>query len=339
MTAKEELSGKTILEMVRGFQKACVIIAGADLDVFTLLRDKPMDVIRLAGKIRGDVRAASILLDALAALGLLVKGPGRRPVYTVPPAAAEVLADKGARCMLGMVRHQGNCLRRWEQLAGVVLSGKPAARRQSVRGAAGDLDSFIRAMHEVSLPLTEPLIRGLGPLKFAHLLDVGGASGTWTIPFLRLNPGTRATIFDLPEVIPMARRTIKKAGLAGRVRFAAGSYNTGTMPQGADLAWVSAIVHQNSRAQNRAMFARVFAALAPGGRIFIRDIIVDASRTRPVSGALFAVNMLVGTRGGSTFTIDELREDLASAGFVKVKSLRRGEIMDSVVCASKRGSH
>ncbi len=337
MTTKEELSGKTIMEMVRGFQKACVIIAGADLDVFTLLRAKPMDAGRLAGKIRGDVRAAAILLDALAALGLLGKGPGRRPVYSVPPAVAEVLADKGARCMLGMVRHQGNCLRRWEQLAGVALSGKPAARRPSVRGAAGDLDSFIRAMHEVSQPLIETVIGSLGPLKFTHLLDVGGASGTWTIPFLRLNPDARATIFDQPEVIPMARGTMKKAGLDGRVSFAAGDYNTDALPRGADLAWVSAIVHQNSRAENRAMFAKVFAALAPGGRILIRDIVVDASRTRPVGGALFAVNMLVATQGGTAFTFDELREDLASAGFVNVKSLRRGEIMDSVVRASKRG--
>ncbi len=237
--------------------------------------------------------------------------------------------------MLGMVRHQGNCLRNWGELAGVVMNGKPAQCRPSVRGAHGDLDSFIRAMHEVSGPMAGPLVRGLGPLKFNHLLDLGGASGTWTIPFLRMNPKAEATIFDQPAVIPMARRTMKKAGLAARVNFVPGDFYTDAMPPGADLAWVSAIVHQNSRAQNRAMFAKVFAALQPGGRILIRDIIVDSSRTKPVGGALFAVNMLVATQGGATFTFEELKEDLAHAGFVKAKFLRRGEIMDSVVCASK----
>jgi len=335
MADRDKLVGKTIMEMVRGFQPACVLIAGADLDVFTILHDKPMTAARLAGRIRGDARAATVLLDALTALGMLTKGPGRRPVYRVPPAVAEVLTEKGEQCMLGMVRHLGNCLRHWGQLGGVVLSGRPAVRRPSVRGSAGDLESFIRAMHEVSEPMAAPLIGSLGPLKFTRLLDVGGASGTWTIPFLKLEPRARATIFDLPAVIPMARRTMKKAGFAGRVEFVAGSYNTDAMPKGHDLAWVSAIVHQNSRAQNRAMFARVYAALTPGGRILIRDIVVDRTRTRPVGGALFAVNMLVATQGGATFTFDELREDLAAAGFVNVKFLRRGEMMDSVVCASR----
>ena len=330
---KEKLNGKTILKMVRGFQPACVIIAGADLDVFTILHTRPVSAGQLAGKIRGDARAITILLDALTALGMLVKRPVAKPVYSVPPAVAAVLADNGAQCMLGMVRHQGNCLRRWAQLGSVVRSGKPAARRPSVRGAGGDLDSFIRAMHEVSGPLAEPIISSLGPLKFTHLLDLGGASGTWTIPFLRRNPGAKATIFDRPDVIPMARRTIKRAGLAGRVNFAAGDYNSGAMPQGPDLAWVSAIVHQNSRAQNRAMFSRVFTVLPPGGRILIRDIVVDASRTRPVGAALFAVNMLTSTSGGSAFTFNEIRDDLTAAGFVKVKLLRRGEIMDSLISA------
>ncbi len=336
MTTKNKLNAKTILEVVRGFQPACVVIAGADLDVFSILRARPMTAARLAVKIKGDTRAATVLLDALAALGALAKGPGRTPFYSVPPALAGVLTETGAHGMLGMIRHQGNCLRKWGELAGVVLSGKPAARRPSVRGAAGDLHSFIQAMHEVSEPLAGPLISSLGPLRFSRLLDLGGASGTWTIRFLRLNARARATIFDLPEVIPMARRTIKKAGLADRVDFAAGSYHADAMPKGHDLAWVSAIAHQNSRAQNRAMFAKVFAALDPGGRILIRDVVVDASRTRPVAGALFAVNMLVGTPGGATFTFKELQEDLTRAGFEKVKFLRSGEIMDSVICASRR---
>lgn len=337
MPIQKKLKGKEILEMARGFQPACVVIAGADLDVFSILHAKPMTAERFAAKIKGDLRAVAVLLDALTALGLLAKGTEKKPVYRLPRELAGFLTEKGPQCVLGMLRHLGNCLRRWGGLAETVLSGKPPARRPSVRGAAGDLDSFIRAMHEVSQPMAAPLIGSLGHLDFAHLLDVGGASGTWTIPFLRLNPRARATIFDLPEVIPMARRKMAKAGFAGRVKFAAGSYHTGGMPKGADLAWVSAIVHQNSRAENRAMFAGIFKALEPGGRILIRDIIVDASRTRPVGGALFAVNMLVGTEGGATFTFDELRADLAAAGFEKAEYLRKGEMMDSVICAAKPG--
>jgi len=328
-------SEESILAMVRAFQPACVAIAGAELDVFSILHAKSMTATQLARRIKGDVRATIVLLDALAAIDLLNKGSGRNPVYRVPQAVARVLTKTGAQSMLGMVRHMGNCLRRWGQLAGVVLQGKPALRRPSVRGDSGDLVSFIRAMHEVSKPMAVPLIRSLGPLKFSHLLDLGGASGTWTIPFLRFNPRACATVFDQPDVIPMARRRMKNAGLTNRVRLVSGNFYRDTLPAGVDLAWVSAIVHQNSRAQNRALFAKVFAALNPGGRILIRDIVMAPSRTHPVGGALFAVNMLTATPAGGTFTLDELRKDLASAGFVTTRLLHRGEWMDSVVSADK----
>jgi len=332
---KKKLGREAVLDMVRGFQPACVVIAAAELNVFTIISARPMTAARLARSVKGDVRAVTILLDALAAIDLLKKSAGADPVYSVPKAAAEVLAETGSQCVLGMVRHLGNCLRGWAQLADVVLRGKPALYRPSVLGEGGDLASFIRAMHEISEPLAAPLVAGLGRLKFTHLLDLGGASGTWTVPFLRLNPGACATILDRPEVIPMARRMMKKAGLKDRVRLVAGDFMRGALPSGADLAWVSAIVHQNSRAQNRKLFAKVFSALEPGGMILIRDIVMDASRTRPEAGAMFAVNMLVNTSGGGTFTFGELRDDLSAAGFSKIRLLRRGQWMDSVVCASK----
>jgi Ser-tRNA(Ala) deacylase AlaX/predicted O-methyltransferase YrrM len=234
-----------------------------------------------------------------------------------------------------MAQHQANCLRRWAQLAQVIQSGHLAERSPSVRVEQGDLEAFIGAMDNVSAPAADDLIRAVQPLQFRYLLDVGGASGTWTAAFLRACSTGAATLFDLPEVIPMARRRLADAGKAERVRLVAGDSMKDPLPAGADLAWVSAIVHQNSRAQNRELFAKVFASLAPGGRIAIRDLVMEPTRTRPVAGALFAVNMLVATEGGRTFTFDELREDLEAAGFIQPAVLRRDEGMNSVVVAAK----
>ena len=192
-------------------------------------------------------------------------------------------------------------------------------------------------MHDISAPVAREVIRGLGPLDFRLLLDVGGASGTWTAAFLAACPGSSAILFDLPEVIPLARTRVAELGVADRVRLAAGDFLKDPLPAGADLAWVSAIIHQNSREQNRALFASVLRALVPGGRIAIRDTIMDPSRTSPVAGALFAVNMLVGTEGGGTYTFDEVREDLEAAGFTDVALLRREPAMNSLVAGRKPG--
>ncbi len=328
---REQWTAETLMEKLWGFHPACVLVAAADLDVFTRLHGRPMGAADLADWIRTDSRATAILLDALAAMRLLVK---REDVYEVPADVAELLTETGAQCRLGIVRHLGNCLRRWGQLARVVQTGRPVEGEVSVRGADADLASFIRAMHEVSDPVAATLVASLGPLSFRHLLDIGGASGTWTVPFLRLHPAVTATIFDLPEVIPTAESLLTTAGLRDRVRLIPGNFYIDALPAGADLAWVSAIVHQNSREQNRALFEKIFAALAPRGRILIRDFVMDDTRTNPPAGAFFAVNMLVNTPRGGTFTFGELRDDLAAAGFAEVGFLRRGDGMDSVVCAT-----
>jgi len=235
-----------------------------------------------------------------------------------------------------MVRHQANCLRSWAQLAWVVKTGRCAKDVPSIRGAAADQASFIEAMDEASRSLAPALVKRIGPPPFRHLLDIGGGPGTWTIAFLRAAPRTCATLFDLSHTMPIARKHIAAAGLQDRVRFVAGDFASGrALPQGADLAWISAIVHMNSRAQNRDLFRKTRAALADGGRVLVRDIVMRESRTAPASGAMFAINMLVNTPRGGTFTFRELSEDLRAAGFRRPSFLHKGEGMDSVIQAMK----
>jgi precorrin-6B methylase 2 len=321
-----------LLETVRGFQAACVIAAAADLDLFTALGKTPATAGELAQRIKADPRATAVLLDALAALELLVK---KGDAYAVPADVAELLTEDAPANVLAGVRHQGNCLRRWDQLARVVQTGQPARREPSIRGEAGDCESFIGAMNSFSGPMVLRIVERLSPLRFQRMLDIGGASGTWTIAFLLAVPEATAVLFDLPQVIPLARQRLARAGLADRVSLVAGNFDTDELPGGADFAWLSAIAHQNSRVQNRALYRKIWSALVAGGTLAIRDVVMDASKTQPLAGALFAVNMLVGTDGGGTFTFDEFKEDLNSVGFTEARLVYQGEAMDSLIRARK----
>ena len=332
LTETKTWTAEEILALGRNYQGSAVLMAATELDLFAALAPAPLDAEELARYLQCDTRALTVLLDALTALRLLEKTGGH---YALPTGLEALLRSDGAQSVLAMCQHQANCLRRWAQLAKVVKTGQPAERTASVRGEAGDLQSFIGAMDNISAPTASQIIQAVQPLTFQHLLDIGGASGTWTIAFLRACPTAKATIFDLPEVIPMAQRRIAAAGLADRVQYAAGDFMQDRLPSGADLAWVSAIVHQNSRAQNRLLFGKTHQALLPGGRIAIRDIVMEKSHVQPVAGALFAINMLVATEGGSTYTLAELAADLHSAGFAQTSLARRDEAMNAVVAARK----
>jgi hypothetical protein len=328
----EPWTANGLLEKVRGFQGACVIAAAAELDVFTALDSRPATAAALAGRIGSDPRATAVLLDALVALDLLET---QGDTYEVPPDVAELVAETSPTNVLPGVRHLANCLRRWAQLARVVKTGRPAETVPSVRGEAGDRESFIGAMNNFTASLAPEIIQKLIPLRFERLLDIGGASGTWTIAFLRAMPGATAVLFDLPQVVPLARKRLARAGLADRVTLMDGDYNTDTLPGGVDFAWLSAVVHQNSREQNRALYGKIHIALTAGGSLVIRDIVMDASRTRPAGGALFAVNMLVGTEGGNCYTYEEIRADLAAAGFTKIRLVQKSDQMAGLVEALK----
>ncbi|MCL4201996.1 MAG: methyltransferase domain-containing protein [Pirellulaceae bacterium] len=327
-------SGEQLLDLMRGFQIPCVLAAAADLDLFNVLAAAPMTATETTHRLGADAKAVTILLDALAGVGVLVKTEDQ---YSLAPELASALVDDSPASVAAMLRHQANCLRHWARLPWIVQSGNSIEHRggASIRGPEADQKSFIEAMHVVSRAAAQPLIAEINPGGFRCVLDIGGASGTWTSAWLNAQPTARAILFDLPAVIPLAQQRLTEIGVADRVSLVPGDFNTDPLPRGADLAWLSAIIHQNTSEQNQALYRRIAAALEPGGRLLIRDIVMEPSRIAPLAGALFAVNMLVNTQGGNAYTLSEIRDDLEAAGFAEIEWIRRDEGMNSVVSARR----
>jgi predicted O-methyltransferase YrrM len=313
---------ESLLALSRAFQESRVLLAGAELDLFTPLSREALTAAALATRLGADLRALTVELDALAAMGLLVKADG---AYRTAPDAS-CLSGEAPDSILPMLLHAAVLWDRWTNLTRKI-GGTPLSAREP----AAATRAFIEAMHVVSAPQAARLAAAAASGSARRLLDVGGGPGTWTAAFLREAPDLRATLFDLPPVVEIAREQLSKAGLLGRVTLVAGDFEDDELPAGHDLAWLSAIIHQNGPAQNDALYGRTFRALVPGGRLVIRDHVMKCDRTVPRAGALFAVNMLVGTAQGGTYTFEEIRAGLERAGFVRVRLLLEGDRMDSLV--------
>lgn len=323
---------KWILELSDGFRNTAILGAAAELGIFDLIPAAGITAEALAHAAGCSERGIRILLDALAALKVLSK---QQNTYHVPDNLRPVLSETGAHTVIPMLRHRMTMLRGWAQLGWTVKAGFPAPRASGIRGPEGDLQAFVAAMDVVSRDVADDVVRQLQPLQFRRLLDVGAGPGTWTFAFLRAVPEATAVLFDLPHAIALARQKAREAGLEHRVEFVVGDFYRDELPGGADFAWVSAIAHQNSRQQNRDLFAKVYRALVPGGQIAVRDIVMEDDRTTPLEGALFAVNMLVATPTGGTYSLAEFREDLLAAGFAEPHLRIRSETMNSVILAHR----
>ncbi len=252
---------------------------------------------------------------------LLVKADGK---YRTAPDAA-CLSEDAPDSILPMLLHAAALWDRWTALTRRV-GGTPLSERRGgrdprvhrgdarrVRPPGGAAREGRRARGRAPAPRRR---RRAGDLHGRVLARGAGALGD------ALRPPARRR--DRP---PAARA----AGLLGRVTLVAGDFETDELPGGHDLAWLSAIVHQNGPAQNDALYARILRALAPGGRLVIRDHLMEPDRTRPRAGALFAVNMLVGTAHGGTYTFEEIRSGLERAGSERTDYPREGERMDGLV--------
>jgi predicted O-methyltransferase YrrM len=154
------------------------------------------------------------------------------------------------------------------------------------------------------------------------MLDVGGGSGAYSIAFAQANPALRADILDLAAVEPIARRHIEEAGAGDRVHVRGGDLRSGRLGEGYDLVFLSAICHMLDEAGNLDLLRRCREALAPGGRVVIQDFILEPDKTAPRFAALFALNMLVGTPGGSAYSEPEYTAWLGEAGFQQIHRVR-----------------
>ncbi|MRR15048.1 MAG: methyltransferase domain-containing protein [Deltaproteobacteria bacterium] len=332
-TMKNDRQPEAILKLARQFMESRILLTAAELNLFSLLDRAPATARDLADRLHADLRGLTILLDALAAMDLIVKREDG--AYQSSPEAAAFLSDESPRSVQPMVLHAVHLWENWSELTGKVRPVQSSAEESQGAKKDDGLEAFIGAMHVIGAPLAQRIVAAIEPGPAENLIDVGGASGTYTLAFLRAAPKMTATLFDRPAVISLARERLAEAGMQSRVRLVPGDFYKDELPGGHDLAMLSAIIHQNSPAQNVELFRKVYRALVSGGRLIIRDHVMEPGRARPKAGAIFAVNMLVNTKGGSTYTFDEIEKGLEEAGFIKVRMLRSGEQMDALVEAFK----
>jgi predicted O-methyltransferase YrrM len=319
-------TAETLLGHARGFIESRIIISAAELDIFTHLKS-PKSVEELAAALSLEKRGTEILLNAVAAIGLLEKKDER---YYCTPDMYRLLSSDAPESVRLMLLHSGSMWSRWSNLSEVIRTGKQDMTPSGLFENA-ELRAFIFAMHVAGRDLAASIARCAKGEASKKLLDVGGATGSYAEAFLNEYPEMSATIFDRAPVIAMAKERLADSPVLSRISFASGDFYCDPLPGGHDLVLLSAIIHQNSFEQNVDLFKKCYDALIPGGRILIRDHVLTPDKISPPAGALFAVNMLVSTDGGNCYTFAEIQAALEKAGFTHAALLQEGSKMDGVV--------
>jgi len=298
------------MELATAFQRSRTLLTAFELGIFTCLGDESCTSAEVAADLDTDARATDRLMNALCALGLLRKENG---LFSNTPGAARFLVNEKPDYM-GNLMHSVNLWDTWSTLTDAVRHGASVINQDVSEREEPWLDAFIAAMHWRGVKQAEQIAGLLDLNNVKRMLDVGGGSGAYAMALVRAGKDLNAVIFDLPKAIALTNTYVERAGLSDRIQTVAGNYKWDMLGSGFDLVFLSAIIHSNSPEENRALLQKCIAALNPRGQVVILDFIMDEGRTSPPPATFFALNMLVGTEAGDTYTEPEIRAWMQSAG-------------------------
>ncbi|WP_243363413.1 acetylserotonin O-methyltransferase [Fundidesulfovibrio terrae] len=304
-----------LLRISGSYWPTCALHAGAMLDVFTPLDGGPASAASLAPSLACDARALTMLLNALAAMGLVTKDGD---AYALSDAARRFLVKTSPDYVGYIIRHHHRLMPSWAQLPDAVRSGKPVRGR----GGSGDgREDFLLGMYNLASAIAPRLAKCIDLTGRERFLDLGGGPGTYAVHFCLANPGLQASVFDLDTSEAFARTIAARHGVADRIGFIPGDYLQDPVPGGFDVAWLSHILHAEDPAGCRTIIGKAAKALKPGGLVFIHEFILNDTMDGPEFPALFSLNMLLGTAGGQSYSEAQLRGMLEEAGFRDVRRL------------------
>jgi 2-polyprenyl-3-methyl-5-hydroxy-6-metoxy-1,4-benzoquinol methylase len=309
---KEQIKG--LRDTWSGFRSARVLITANNYGVFDLLT-KPQSARAISKKLKTDLRATQILLDALTGLGLLKKSAEE---YRNTPISKRFLTKGKPYYQGDIIRHADYLWKNWSALDEVIKTGIPSQR-------ARDYEVFILGMHNLASIKVKAVVKTVGLKGVKTALDLGGGPGTYSIEMAKR--GVQVTLFDFPEAIEIAKRIIEKERVKG-VNFIKGDFCTDDIGKGYDLILVSQILHAYSADDNLLILKNCAKALNRYGRIVVQEFPISEDRTHPLQGALFSVNMLVNTQSGRCYSPKEIKGWLSKSG---LKNIHETSMDDTVL--------
>jgi SAM-dependent methyltransferase len=333
--AKPSLDVATLL---RGFAAAQVMLTADALGVFNALAAGPRSLAQLSATLELPSASLDRLLVAACAVGLVRR---KKDVFRLTPEAKRQLVSGRPGYEGGMFSlYRDELYPLFHHLRAAVRENKPqweklgdqASTYQSLYSNPERLRDFMASMFSKSYPLGLRAVKVFGLKSARHLVDLGGATGGFTVALCTRLPRLQATIFDLPEVMPLALEEVASRKLKERVQVVAGDFFKGPLPEG-DLFVLASILHNWTEEEGTMLLERVFQALSPGGSLLISEMLLDDTQDGPFIAAVNNLEMLVATRGRER-SAAEYDAWLKSVGFSKTRSLR-GPDARGFVLASK----
>jgi hypothetical protein len=326
-----------ILQLAWGFAPPLVLEAAIRHRVFDVLDEGPKTLKEIQAATGGTQRGLSAIVNFLVGSDFLRKQEDGK--FALAPESAEFLVSSKPSFQGGLLRHtSGQLLPAWMQLNEVIATGKPAVAVNQQGPGSEFFQELVNDILPLSFPVAQELAQhfelhaSLAPVR---VLDLAAGSGVWGIGLAQSSAQVHVTAVDWPAVIPVTQSTVARFGMADRFSYREGDLLHVDLGSGYTIATLGHILHSEGAVRSKALLNKTFQALASGGTIAIAEFLVNEQRTGPISGLTFAINMLINTDCGDTYSMEEISSWLKDAGFVDVRMLATHAGPSPLILATK----
>jgi ubiquinone/menaquinone biosynthesis C-methylase UbiE len=323
MDHQKQVTPERIMQMAWGYAPPLILEAAIRNKIFDTLDAGPKTIDEVAAATGASTRGVRAIMNALAGFEFLkVNGDG---MYELTPESSTFLVTTKPTFFGGMVAHtSGQLIPNWLHLTEVVATGKPATAVNSEEDGSAFFQELVSNIFPMSYGAAQALAAHLafgesGPP--VSLLDLGAGSGVWGIAVAQSSPRVTVTAVDWPAVLPIALKTAARFGLQDRYTCVPGDLLSADFGPDHNLITIGHILHSEGVERSKKLLRKCFDALAPGGTIAIQEFLVNPERTGPPMGLIFAVNMLVNTDQGDTWSFEEIASWLKEVGFANPRTL------------------
>jgi len=312
-----------------------VLVTALELGLFDAIAAGAANSAAIAKKVKSSLRGTTIVLDELAALQLLKKSGEK---YTLVPEAETYLLKSSKTFMGGFLMHAFDLLHSWDNLTEIVRTGKPVMKLENIAQGEEFFKNLVRGLYAASYASGNMLLPYLGLDKKLEVavLDVAAGSAAWSLPIAEALPKAKVTVLDLPGVCEVAREFVDHHEVQQKYGYLEGDLrklNLGVDKY--DVIILGHICHSEGARWSEKLIAKCGKALKRGGQLVIPDMVPNDQRTAPEFPLLFAINMLVNTSEGSTFTLAEYKQWMKSAG-IKFEKMLEPEVVGTQVVMGRK---
>lgn len=319
---QQQVTPERLMQMAWGYAPPLILEAAIRHKMFDVLDGGPKSADEVAAATGASQRGVRAILNALVGLEFLKKNDGK---YELTPESSTFLVTTKPSFFGGMVAHTSQQLMPvWLQINDVVKTGKPATSVNRETDGEAFFQELVGNIFPMSYGAAKALAQHLAlgetgaPVR---VLDLGAGSGVWSIAVAQSSPRVTVTAVDFPGVLPVTKKFTERFGLAERYTFVPGNLGEVDFGTGHTLITIGHILHSEGAERSRKLLRKCFDALAPGGTIAIQEFLVNPDHSGPAMGVIFAVNMLINTDSGDTWSFEEISAWLKEAGFTNPRTI------------------